>query len=68
MEVGNPIGNIFHVGNIFQISTDFELIKGFYKIFLNGLWSDRAIEILLQMHQSSILDKDCSMVISKGGL
>jgi hypothetical protein len=45
MEVENLIWNTFQAGNFFQISTDFELIKGFYETDLNGVWSDRLIEI-----------------------
>jgi hypothetical protein len=37
--------------------------KDHRKTDLNGLWSDRLT--LLEMHPSSILDKDCSVVISK---
>jgi hypothetical protein len=33
-------------GNFFQISVDFELTKDSRKTDLNGLWSDRLIEIL----------------------
>jgi hypothetical protein len=40
-------------------------LKDSRKADLIELWSDRLLETLVANHQSSTLDKDCSMVTSK---
>jgi hypothetical protein len=66
MEVENPGWNTFPFQNIFKISTDFELVK---KILVKLIWMNCGridyLKSLLQIHQSSTLDKKYFVVIFK---